>query len=141
MSVTELGIVQGVELPTRELLETLTNKWTLPVLCALHETSPMRHGELRRQLDGVSQKMLTATLRTLERDGIIERTVYPEVPPKVEYRLSGLGTSLAAIFSLLQLWAADHASDVQAHRSDSDAVGAPQEKLSAGHRHRGALTA
>lgn len=79
--------------PTRQVLDCVANKWAILVL-GLLVTGSQRFGELQRQIDGVSQKMLTQTLRSLERDGIVARKAHGGVPPKVEYSLTPLGVSL-----------------------------------------------
>lgn len=81
----------------------------------------MRYSELARLLAGVSQKMLTQTLRSLERDGLITRTVTPTVPVTVDYALTGLGMSLYQTTRQLRTWAQDHMDDVQQHRNEHDA--------------------
>jgi DNA-binding HxlR family transcriptional regulator len=89
--------------PSREILELVGGKWSLLLICQL-QSGPARTGELMRSLDGVSQKMLTQTLRELETYGIILRTSYPEVPPRVEYHLTPLGKSLAVVVRNLENW-------------------------------------
>lgn len=90
--------------PSRTVLEMLADKWTLLVICKL-TANPHRFGELRRAIDGVTQKMLTQTLRTLERDGLVSRTVYDTTPPSVEYALTELGQSATHLVALLRDWA------------------------------------
>lgn len=102
--------------PSRAILELIADKWALLVLHALRR-SPMRNGELMRLIGGVSQKMLTQTLRELERNGLVERIDHHEVPPRVEYRLSGLGHSLSEKVRELGGWAEAHIADVQAARA------------------------
>jgi DNA-binding HxlR family transcriptional regulator len=80
----------------------------------------MRFGELRRDLDGVSQKVLTTTLRSMERNGLVTRTVYPVVPPRVDYALTGLGRSLFETLGPICKWGADHIDDVDASRERWD---------------------
>src|SRR4051794_23535053 len=92
------------ECPTRQLLDELGNKWSCLVLVALSRGA-MRHGELRRALAGVSQKMLTQTLRTLERDGLITRSVTASVPVRVDYELTPLGADLRAVVQQIKIWA------------------------------------
>jgi DNA-binding HxlR family transcriptional regulator len=87
----------------REVLERIADKWTLLVIEELDVKRPTRFAELRRKVGGISQKMLTKTLRQLERDGLVTRTIHAEVPPRVEYRLTRLGYSLGeAVCSLWQ---------------------------------------
>ena len=88
--------VYARDCPTRAVLEHLTSKWGVLVLAALRERT-YRFSELRRRVDGVSEKMLSQTLRTLEQDGLIARVAYPEVPPRVEYNLTELGREAAEL--------------------------------------------
>lgn len=101
--------------PTRQLLEVLSDKWVSLVLTALTD-GPRRHGELRREIAGVSQKMLTQTLRGLERDGMVRRTVTPSVPTRVDYELTALGGNLAPLMSAIKVWAETHMDEVLAAR-------------------------
>jgi DNA-binding HxlR family transcriptional regulator len=93
--------------PSRQLLDTVADKWVCLVLSALAEGSK-RHGELSRTIAGVSQKMLTQTLRSLVRDGLVMRTVFPSVPVRVDYALTPLGRSLQVEVSQLKRWAEKH---------------------------------
>lgn len=113
--------------PSRQLLDQISNKWVVLVLCALGDDAEgegdgprtMRYSELARQLAGVSQKMLTQTLRALEADGLLTRTVTPTVPVTVTYALTELGRSLHLLTRELREWAQDHMDEVLAHRSAS----------------------
>ena len=89
-----LGQVLSTECPSREILEHLTSKWSVLVLRCLSD-GVHRFSELKQRIEGVSEKMLSQTLKTLEHDGFILRTVYPVVPPKVEYQLTILGSQAA----------------------------------------------
>jgi DNA-binding HxlR family transcriptional regulator len=93
--------------PVTDLLRRLGDKWTL-VLIVLLGRRPYRFNELHRAVEGISQRMLTRTLRTLEHDGLVEREVFPTVPPAVEYRLTPLGISLLEPVSALADWAVEH---------------------------------
>jgi DNA-binding HxlR family transcriptional regulator len=106
----------------------MSDKWATVVIVALARGT-MRFGELRRQLDGVSQKVLTATLRSMERNGLVTRTVYPVVPPRVDYALTGLGLSLFETLGAICKWGADHMDDVDAARErwDREAVTISQQ--------------
>ncbi|BCB74309.1 helix-turn-helix domain-containing protein [Phytohabitans flavus] len=107
------------ECPTRQLLETLSDKWMGLVLASLGH-GPMRHSELARKIAGVSQKMLTQTLRTLERDGLVARTVTPTVPVRVDYELTPLGRDLAPVMVAIKTWAEAHMDEVRAARTAYD---------------------
>ena len=89
--------------PTRLVLDRIADKWTVLTVGALAEETK-RFGQLRRELDGISQKMLTQTLRGLERDGLVNRKVYPTVPPKVEYSLTSLGQTLIDLLDGIKNW-------------------------------------
>ncbi len=104
----------------REVLERVADKWTLLVLDALEEGGEMRFTRLRDAVGGVSQKMLTKTLRQLERDGLVTRRVYPEVPPRVEYRLTERGHTLNEATCALWLWVEANMADVQQSRRAYD---------------------
>ncbi|KJY41480.1 HxlR family transcriptional regulator [Streptomyces sp. NRRL B-1568] len=111
--------------PSRTVVEMLANKWVLYVLGALRRHDrPMRFSELRRLLDGITQKMLTQTLRALERDGLVNRTVYPTVPPRVEYGLTELGVEAGRLTSAIGAWSVEHAQQILAARQDFDDQGA-----------------
>lgn len=103
--------------PSRAILELIADKWTLLILPALRK-GPMRNGDLMRLIGGVSQKMLTQTLRELERNGLVARIDYQEVPPRVEYALTGLGRSLSDAVRKLDSWAEANISQVQAARAE-----------------------
>nr|WP_231708746.1 helix-turn-helix domain-containing protein [Arthrobacter sp. zg-Y20] len=138
--------------PSRQLLDRISNKWVVLVLCALagdaagttatgdaagttataavagNSSDPaagitMRYSALSRLLGGVSQKMLTQTLRALERDGLLTRTVAPTVPVTVTYELTDLGRSLYNVVQGLRYWAQENMGEVSAHRREYDAAG------------------
>ncbi|RBO94425.1 winged helix-turn-helix transcriptional regulator [Nocardia puris] len=106
--------------PAREVLTILSDKWVLLVLGVLRKTGPIRYNELRRTLDGITQKVLTTTLRTLERDGLVHRAVYPTVPPRVEYSLTELGVSIGDIGRALGEWSQRHHGEVAEARARFD---------------------
>ncbi|WP_328470910.1 helix-turn-helix transcriptional regulator [Actinoplanes sp. NBC_00393] len=106
--------------PTRELLSTLTDKWAALVIAALAD-GPQRHGELARRIAGVSQKMLTQTLRTLERDGLLTRTVTASVPVRVDYELTPLGNDLFPVMLAIKTWAEANMDRVFEARTHFDA--------------------
>jgi len=97
--------------PAREILASVANKWTVLVLSVLTEDTK-RFNELRRRVQGVSQKVLTQTLRDLERLGLVSRRIYAEVPPRVEYSLTELGHSLVKVLDSIKDWTETHAPDV-----------------------------
>ena len=98
-----LGQVLSTDCPSREILEHLTNKWSVLVLRCLSD-GVHRFSELKQRIEGVSEKMLSQTLKMLEQDGFILRTVYPVVPPKVEYQLTILGSDVASKVTYLIDW-------------------------------------
>ncbi|WP_436499299.1 winged helix-turn-helix transcriptional regulator [Actinokineospora sp. HUAS TT18] len=109
---------------SRHVLDRLADKWVTLVLCALGDHgSAMRYSEVARQVAGVSQKMLTQTLRALERDGLVSRTVTPTVPVTVDYALTPLGESLLEVVRRLKRWADGHVHQILAARDEFDARG------------------
>ncbi len=113
--------VPAVECPSRTVVEVLANKWVLYVLGTLRqEAAPMRFNQLRRALPGITQKMLTQTLRTLERDGLVARKVYPTVPPRVEYALTPLGHEAGQLTMLIGDWALSHVNQILTSREAFD---------------------
>src|SRR6188472_4654680 len=106
--------------PTRQVLTRIADKWTMLVITLLSEDEKLRFSEIRRQIEGISQKMLTQTLRGLERDGLVTRTVYPEVPPRVEYRLTSMGRTLVGPSSSLVDWTETHIAAVEVAQSRYD---------------------
>jgi DNA-binding HxlR family transcriptional regulator len=108
------------ECPGHELLATLSDKWVTLVLSAL-ANGPMRYSEISREVAGASQKMLTQTLRKLERDGLVSRTVTPSVPVRVDYELTVLGESLLPVQRAIKAWAETHIEEVHAARARYDA--------------------
>ena len=105
----------------RDLLDRLADKWSLLVIELLgHRT--LRFGELKRQIDGISQRMLTLTLRNLERDGLLTRTVHAVVPPRVDYELTDLGRSLLGAVEPLVTWTRAHRPNITAARAAFDAA-------------------
>jgi DNA-binding HxlR family transcriptional regulator len=104
----------------REVLERVADKWTLLVLDALETGGEQRFTRVREAVGDISQKMLTKTLRQLERDGLVRRTVHPVVPPHVDYALTPLGLSLAEAVCGIWLWVEAHQNDVERARSAFD---------------------
>lgn len=106
--------------PSRAVLDVLGNKWTMLTVGALRDGA-QRFTELRRRLDGITQKMLTQTLRTLERHGLVTRTLYPTIPPRVDYELTALGQSIGVMADSIRAWAEENAEQIFAARADYDA--------------------
>jgi DNA-binding HxlR family transcriptional regulator len=101
---------------TREILSLVGDKWSVLVIVNLGEGT-MRFSDLKRAIDGISQRMLTLTLRGLERDGLVTRTVYPTIPPRVDYELTRLGRTLLEPVSALAIWAQRHKPEIQRARA------------------------
>ncbi|GAA4986311.1 helix-turn-helix domain-containing protein [Nonomuraea thailandensis] len=111
----------GPDCPSRTVIGTFANKWSMLVLGILKlNERPLRFNELRRRLDGITQKVLTRTLRALERDGLVRRTVYPTVPPRVEYTLTELGVSAGRLANAIAEWSVVHVPDIIKAREDFD---------------------
>ena len=102
--------------PSRKVLDRIADKWTSLVIYALSDGT-LRYGELQRRIGGVSQKMLTQTLRSLEDDGLVARKIHPVVPPMVEYSLTPLGRTLTEPLSAVRRWAEQHLPQLMANRS------------------------
>jgi DNA-binding HxlR family transcriptional regulator len=119
----------------REILARVGDKWSVYVIHVLGDAHTLRFNELRSRVDGISQRMLTVTLRGLERDGMVARTVYPEVPPRVEYRLTSLGATLRQLVRGLVAWSASHLAEVDAARTAYDARHGRPAKSTPGGRH------
>jgi DNA-binding HxlR family transcriptional regulator len=120
-----LDVIYEAACPTRSLLELIADKWALLALHALHD-GPARNGVLLRRLDGISQKMLTQTLRNLVRNGLVERIDYKEVPPRVEYRATPLGDSLGCKVAGLAHWVGENIGQVEAARAAFDRQESPR---------------
>ena len=109
--------------PSRLVLDRIADKWTALVIQIL-AGGTMRYAALQREIGGISQKMLTQTVRSLERDGLVQRTVHPVVPPKVEYSLTKLGRTLIEPLQGLCRWSEKHLGELQANRARAKAVAA-----------------
>ncbi|MEV6925667.1 helix-turn-helix domain-containing protein [Dactylosporangium sp. NPDC051485] len=107
--------------PTHRVLDRLGERWVSLILKELAD-GPRRHGELSRMVAGATQKMLTQTLRGLERDGLVTRSVTGSVPPRVEYRLTPLGESLLPAMAAVTAWAERHIGDIDAARTAYDST-------------------
>jgi DNA-binding HxlR family transcriptional regulator len=105
-----------IEALVTDLIGRVADKWTMLILEVLAEKGVLRFTRLSESVQGISQKMLTQTLRQMERDGLITRTVHPVVPPKVEYKLTSIGLSLGAAFCGVWVWAAENLKDVERAR-------------------------
>ncbi|WP_409061513.1 winged helix-turn-helix transcriptional regulator [Streptomyces sp. SYP-A7185] len=120
MSVTPVG---PQVCPVGPVVDIVFSRWTTPILWTLNEHGRLRFVELQRAVAGITPKVLTQRLRQLERDGLVVRTYYPEVPPRVEYEISELGRSLGPLFATLVEWSADNLDKVEQARTHFDADG------------------
>jgi len=114
-------LYNSAECPSRLILNRIADKWTALIIGILAQSQRRRFNELRRMIGGISQKMLTQTLRDLERDGLVTRTIYPEIPPRVEYELTPLGRTLCGPLGSLSQWAHDHMDEVKGAQARFDA--------------------
>src|SRR5881396_2742006 len=105
----------------REMLVRIGDKWSVYIIHVLGAAGTLRFNEVKARVDGISQRMLTVTLRGMERDGLVVRTGYPEVPPRVEYALTPLGATLRQLVRGLVKWSGDHLAEVDAARTAYDA--------------------
>jgi DNA-binding HxlR family transcriptional regulator len=123
MSVEHIEMPAPLELdddcPVREVLDRVGDKWSVLVIVLLGQGTH-RFNELHRAIEGISQRMLTLTVRSLERDGLVKRTVYATVPPRVDYELTELGETLLAPLGALSAWANAHRGDIRAARDQHD---------------------
>ncbi|WP_326761667.1 helix-turn-helix transcriptional regulator [Streptomyces phaeochromogenes] len=113
------GTAQDRTALVRGILSRIGDKWSVMVICSLG-VRPLRFNELRRAVSGITQRMLTSTLRALERDGIVSRTVHPTTPPAVEYALTDVGHDLQCVLYSLATWADDHADTIHTARARYD---------------------
>ena len=111
--------VMSPDCPSRLVLQRMGDKWTPLVFLAL-ESGPRRFSQLRADIGGVTPKVLTQTLRQLERDGLLTRTIYPEIPPRVDYALTRLGGTLLGPLEIMREWSQSHAASILRARSDYD---------------------
>lgn len=125
---TAFGVYND-ECPTRQALDRIADKWSVLIIGML-EDKPKRFSDLQRAIGGISQKMLTQTLRTLERDGLIKRTVYAQVPPRVDYELTPLGRTLIEPIRAIRVWAESHIKQVIAAQQTYDQQAAEQLRSS-----------
>lgn len=124
-TAAKIACVMNAQCGSRQALNRIADKWTALIIHVL-ATGTKRHGELRRAITGVSQKMLTQTLRSLEEDGLVERKVYPVVPPMVEYSLTPLGRTLIEPLQAICRWAEKHLPDLKSARAKAQARRAKQ---------------
>ncbi|QCK86989.1 helix-turn-helix transcriptional regulator [Phreatobacter aquaticus] len=118
--------VFNAQCSTRVVLDRVGDKWAVLILILLHD-EPQRFNQLRRRIDGISQKMLSQTLKSLERDGLIRRTAFATVPVTVEYAITPLGRTLHAAVDALRIWAEAHLGEVQKAQARYDSGDAVSE--------------
>ena len=111
-----------IEALVTDLIGRIADKWTMLILEVLAEKGTLRFSRIAEAVDGISQKMLTQTLRAMEREGLILRTVFPVIPPRVEYRLTDIGFTLGAAFCGVWIWAAENLARVERARTAFDAL-------------------
>lgn len=119
MAIRKADLYSGI-CPSRDILELIGSKWSMLLVCVLR-TGPLRTGVLRREVGGISQKMMTQTLRDLERNGVITRICYDEVPPRVEYQLTALGESLSDLVQQIEVWITKHYARIHTLQRQFDA--------------------
>jgi DNA-binding HxlR family transcriptional regulator len=119
---TDAEVFNTADCPSRLILNRIADKWTALIIGILAQSERRRFNQLRRMVGGISQKMLTQTLRDLERDGLVTRTIYPEIPPRVEYELTPLGRTLCGPLGSLTQWAHDHMDEVKLAQAQFDAL-------------------
>jgi DNA-binding HxlR family transcriptional regulator len=124
ITLAELG-PPAAGCPIASAVDMIFSRWTTPILWQLNARGRQRFNDLRDLVDGITAKVLTQRLRQLERDGLVSRTMYSEIPPRVEYEITDLGRSLAPVFAALVTWSDGHLSDVSRARSDYDSSDKP----------------
>jgi DNA-binding HxlR family transcriptional regulator len=145
LAMSEPGLGEGKDRAVicgamADILNRIGDKWSVMVVGHL-KARTMRFNELRHAIGGISQRMLTLTLRNLERDGLVTRTVYPEIPPRVEYKLTELGRTLTGPLDTLWHWASTHGAEVRTARDSYDrAHAAPDESKPEPRRYAGAAS-
>lgn len=117
MENLEKYLNQSNDCPIRNVLDRVGDKWSMLVLLILGENEKLRFGELSKMIGDISHKMLTVTLRTLEADGLVQRTIYAEIPPRVEYELSEIGHSLVPLLENLAGWANENLDTIRRSRA------------------------
>ena len=126
MTVADTGVrgplyEAGTCRATAEILSRIGDKWSALIIAALSSGEPVRYNEINRRVDGISQRMLTLTLKGLEQDGLVTREQFPTIPPRVEYSLTQLGTSLLPPLRGLLDWANEHGEDLIVQRNKTRA--------------------
>ena len=129
------GNLFAADCPSRQVLDRIGDRWSVLVVRVLADGT-LRHGEIAARIGGITPKMLTQTLRGLERDGLVSRTAYAEIPPRVDYALTDLGRDLVSLMGALEDWAETHIEDVDAARTAYDA----RTQVRAGSVHRRAAS-
>jgi DNA-binding HxlR family transcriptional regulator len=104
--------------PVTDVIDRISDKWSVHAIIVLGKNEKLRFGELKKSIHGISQRMLTVTLKHLEQDGLLTRTVYPQIPPKVEYQLTDLGRSLLGQLVQLSMWASENMDKVLRSREE-----------------------
>jgi DNA-binding HxlR family transcriptional regulator len=122
--------VYSARCPSRQVLDRIADRWTA-LICGALDGGPVRYAELRRRLDGISEKMLTQTLRSMIRDGLVERHDHGKNPPRVDYSLTALGRSLEEPLAAVREWAERHVNEMHAARQAYDKVFSPTERTAA----------
>lgn len=112
--------ILNADCPSRTVLRHLTDRWTPMIVAVLAHGDAVRFTDIRARVQGISPKVLTETLRSMERDGLLRRQVTASVPPRVDYRLTELGATMVAPLAALRLWAEDHVDEVLGHRDRYD---------------------
>ena len=107
----------AIEALVQDIIGQVADRWTMLILEALHAGGTLRYTQLRKAVTGISQKMLTQTVRQMERDGLVHRTVHPVIPPHVDYTLTPLGESLGAAFCGVWIWAETHYGEIMRARA------------------------
>jgi len=127
--VTHVIVAQGEPTPAgcpiAPVVDIVFSRWTTPILWQLNAHGRQRFTDLRDLVGGISAKVLTQRLRHLERDGLVSRTMHPEIPPRVEYEITDLGRSLAPVFAALVTWSSGHLTDVTQARTSYDTSDKP----------------
>ena len=120
VTLVDIPNVYDADCPTRRVLDLIADKWTALII-GLLEDEPKRFSHLQRGIGGISQKMLAQTLRSMERDGLVQRSVYAEVPPRVEYQLTLLGRTLIEPIAVIRKWAETHINAISQAQNAYDA--------------------